>query len=172
MNPMMLKGYVIRKATNDDIPAIAALLRQEKNGAVLPVSKETLAQWTANGHSFIAEFEGQIIGYQGASVWQPGLIEGRSHYVTPEHRKNNLGYYLKGALFEELTSNTDHWDGEALTFIAVKNANSNGTSILLGLGLRELTKEEVGKLPPAVMELDPTTEYKVYAINLKPSVRK
>ena len=88
--------YSIRPTRGEDIPTVVELLQSEPD-AVIPLTEEQLMERIENGLSFVAINQaGEIIGHQGAMVWeQSGIPEIGSAVVLEECRGNGISTELK-----------------------------------------------------------------------------
>lgn len=147
----------IRQAQPDDVDGIAHLVQDEaKKGTVLDVEPEDVAEWVANGKSFVAVLDGKVIGHVGAYTW-PGCrwTELRSNVVAEEYRKHFIYRNMLNTLISEIfSSNQD------TTVVMLKNELSMGKGLLAPFGFSEL---ENG-VPEELFEIGSEQHWTVYCL--------
>ncbi len=90
-------GEMIRVATQtpDDLVAIRNLLKYGvANGKVLPRTQDELDRLIAEGHLYVAESDGRVVGMAALEVYSPRLAEVRSVVVLPDYQRQGIGSVL------------------------------------------------------------------------------
>lgn len=131
---MQRDNLIIRKGTPADVRSIAEI---ETLCFAHPWSETDLLGGFDNfTHYFVAESEGELLGYCGMQV-----IAGEGYItnvaVKPQHRKQGFGVKI----LEELLTFSE---GEGLEFVTLEVRESNAPAINL---YKKMGFEEVGKRP-------------------------
>ena len=85
--------FTVRSVTIDDLPQIASFIEPfVAEGKLLPRTTEELEDLLP--HGFIAENDGQIIGFAALEIYSPKLSEVRSLAVAPSYRGKGVGREL------------------------------------------------------------------------------
>ncbi len=131
----------IRKSRISDIPQIIGIIQKEAetSGALLPVTKETLAKWIRSGLSYVAVVDGEVVGHEAAHLW-PNCkwVELRSLAVNPDYRGMKIGSTLSLKLLSEIGKKHD-----GSTVVAFTNKAGSGKGILKANGFAEVGIEDV-----------------------------
>ncbi len=106
----------IRKATLDDLEAIRAIYNQAiaagfQTVDILPVTMENRRAWF-EAHPpekypiFVAEIDGQVVGYLSLSAYRPGRLAVRhtaevSYYLHKDHQRQGIGSALLNYALEQ-----------------------------------------------------------------------
>ena len=93
------KTVIIRKAIQDDLPAIEALIeRFVEDGILLPRTYQELEDLL--GNCFVAEIGGQMVGCAALDIYNRKLAEIRSLAVDPSAQGNGVGKLLVQACID------------------------------------------------------------------------
>ncbi len=93
------KTVIIRKAIQDDLPAIEALIeRFVEDGILLPRTYQELEDLL--GNCFVAEIDGQMVGCAALDIYNRKLAEIRSLAVDPSAQGNGVGKLLVQACID------------------------------------------------------------------------
>ena len=86
-------GYSIRAAVDSDLPAVMGLLRPfvEQRKVLRRTKAETAALMTTG---FVAEFEGEIVGFSAVEIYSKKLSEIQCLTVHPNHQGRGIGSAL------------------------------------------------------------------------------
>lgn len=85
--------FNVRSVTSHDLSLIAKFIEPfVAEGKLLPRTTEELEDLLP--HGFIAEADGQIIGFAALEIYSPKLSEVRSLAVTPSYRGQGVGREL------------------------------------------------------------------------------
>jgi amino-acid N-acetyltransferase len=86
----------IRQATRDDVPPLEEFIEPfVRDGRLLPRTREELDELVT--HGFLAEREGQIVGFAALEIYSKKLGEVRSLAVLPELQGRGIGKQLVAA---------------------------------------------------------------------------
>lgn len=93
------KTVIIRKAIQDDLPAIEALIeRFVEDGILLPRTYQELEDLL--GNCFVAEIDGHMVGCAALDIYNRKLAEIRSLAVDPIAQGNGVGKLLVQACID------------------------------------------------------------------------
>lgn len=99
MAQTILNRVNIRKARPEDIPALAALIRQfVETGELLPRTLDELEDLL--GSFFVAELDGEIVGCAALEIYSRKLAELRSLAVAPQVQGSGVGRLLVQACID------------------------------------------------------------------------
>src|SRR5690606_14502627 len=91
---------LVRLATHDDVPGIAALVNEyARRGDLLPRSAQAISHGIGNW--FVAEGDGVIVGCVSLLRYTSGLVEVRSLAVSDSVQGKGIGKKLMHALIAE-----------------------------------------------------------------------
>lgn len=83
----------IREARAEDVPIVACLIEPYvKQRKLLPRTEQELRDLTRNG--FVAESDGQIIGFAALDIYSKKLAEVQCLAVGPGHQRRGIGKQL------------------------------------------------------------------------------
>jgi len=145
--------YIVEMSQPGDAGGILAMLEQAPD-ALLSVSLAEILSWIAAGQSIVAKTdEGAVVAHQGMHYWgESQVVEVRSAFVDPEHRKQGLNTLMKNrmiAIAQEL-----HPDADIVGFT---EAASKSRGILQKLGFIEVDLDDV---PDELFEICPEDCFK------------
>ncbi|GAB4151539.1 MAG: GNAT family N-acetyltransferase [Planctomycetaceae bacterium] len=139
----MERTFEIREATQADTPLLAAFIEPfVKEGKLLPRTEQELLDLEING--FVAESNGEIVGFAALEIYSPKLAEIRSLAVSPEMQGCGVGRRLLEACVNRAK------ELEIFEVMAISSSESFFLSCGFGFTLPDEKKAffmQLGKLP-------------------------
>ena len=103
-----MNGLVIRKARQEDIPAIHDLLEgYADQGIVLRRSREDILRYLKD--FFVAELDGKLLGCSAIRDFGNNLLEVRSLVVAPELQGQGIGRAIIAAVVGDVNRKRSRW---------------------------------------------------------------
>jgi len=136
----MVSIILARKGQIEDI---IKLINKEhwRSNAVMQVTKRGVSRWVKDKRSVVAVTNGIVVGHQALNLWPKSKwAEFRSAVVDERFRGQGIGYKMTKKLIGDFMKGN-----RQATFVSIKNKTERGNGILLDLGFREISLEDVPK---------------------------